>query len=115
MIPYSHSKLTGNFIHALKATGSPHYDGIQMDGGQADVLITGNTVINDWGAAGAVMTNNEFGPITNVVVDGNFLKGGSFRSTRTDRRRAARSTSRSRTMWSRRVSTACCTAMGPRP
>ena len=48
IIPYSHSKLTGNFIHALKATGSPHYDGIQMDGGQADVLITGNTVINDW-------------------------------------------------------------------
>lgn len=67
-----------NYIHDLKAGGDPHYDGIQIDGGISNVVIRHNTIINSHGAAGAIMIDNYFGPISNIVVDNNLLAGGSF-------------------------------------
>ncbi|WP_345946590.1 Ig-like domain-containing protein [Bradyrhizobium sp. 150] len=72
------STITGNYIHDLKASGSPHYDGIQVDGGVSNVTISHNTVINDYSQTSAVMVDNYFGPISNVSVSNNLLVGGGF-------------------------------------
>lgn len=70
--------IEGNYIHDLKSSGSPHYDGIQIDGGVSDVVIRGNTIINDYGQTAAIMIDNWFGPISNIKVDGNLLVGGGY-------------------------------------
>ncbi|MDB5610832.1 MAG: hypothetical protein JWP25_7732 [Bradyrhizobium sp.] len=70
--------IEGNYIHDLNASGSPHYDGIQIDGGVSNATITHNTVINSWGQVSAVMIDNFFGPISNIKVDDNLLTGGGF-------------------------------------
>lgn len=67
-----------NFVHDLNAGGAPHYDGIQIDGGISDTVIRHNTIINSHGAAGAIMIDNEFGPVSNIVIEGNLLVGGSY-------------------------------------
>ena len=67
-----------NYIHDLKATQAPHYDGIQLDGGVSNVIIRHNTVINDYGQTSAVMIDNYFGPISNITVDNNLLVGGGY-------------------------------------
>lgn len=67
-----------NYIHDLAASGSPHYDGIQIDGNVSDVIISHNTVINSYGQTSAVMIDNYFGPIANIQVDNNRLVGGGY-------------------------------------
>jgi len=74
----NNSVIQDNYIHNLKASGSPHYDGIQIDGGVSNVTISHNTVINDYGQTSAVMIDNYFGPVSNVKVDGNLLIGGGY-------------------------------------
>ena len=70
--------IEGNYIHDLKASGSPHYDGIQIDGGQTDTIVRHNTVINDHTQTAAVMIDNYFGPVTNILVTDNLLVGGGY-------------------------------------
>ncbi|MGV8854179.1 MAG: M10 family metallopeptidase C-terminal domain-containing protein [Devosia sp.] len=70
--------IEGNYIHDLKASGSPHYDGIQIDGGQSNITIQHNTVINENSQTSAVMIDNYFGPVSNVVVNDNLLVGGGY-------------------------------------
>jgi hypothetical protein len=70
--------IQGNYIHDLLASGSPHYDGIQIDGDVSNVTILGNTVINPWTQTSAVMIDNYFGPISNITVDNNLLVGGGY-------------------------------------
>lgn len=72
------SVIQGNYIHDLKASGDPHYDGIQIDGGQSGVVIEGNTIINQNGQTAAIMIDNYFGPISNIKVNGNVLQGGGY-------------------------------------
>jgi hypothetical protein len=67
-----------NYIHTLLASGSPHYDGIQIDGGISNITIRHNTVINQHNQTAAVMIDNYFGPISNIVVDNNRLVGGGY-------------------------------------
>ncbi len=67
-----------NYIHDLLASGSPHYDGIQIDGGVSNVLIRHNTVINPHAQTAAVMIDNYFGPIDGITVDNNRLVGGGY-------------------------------------
>lgn len=74
----NNSVITGNYIHGLKASGSPHYDGIQIDGGVANTTINNNTVINDHNQTAAIMIDNYFGPISNIKVDSNLLVGGGY-------------------------------------
>lgn len=75
---YAPSVITDNYIHDMLASGSPHYDGIQIDGGNGNITIRHNTIANNHNQAGAVMIDNYFGPINNIVVDNNILTGGSF-------------------------------------
>jgi tryptophan-rich protein/Big-like domain-containing protein/parallel beta helix pectate lyase-like protein len=80
------SLIQDNYIHDMNAPnvragtalGGPHYDGIEIDGGVSGVVIQHNTVINENGWVSAVMINNDFGPVSNIKVDGNYLAGGGY-------------------------------------
>jgi Ca2+-binding RTX toxin-like protein len=74
----SNTIIQDNYIHNLLASGSPHYDGIQIDGGESNVTVSHNTIINDYGQTSAVMIDNYFGPINNISVDNNVLVGGGY-------------------------------------
>lgn len=71
------SKIQDNYIHDLLASGSPHYDGIQIDGGH-DIAIIHNTIINSHEQTSAVMIDNYFSAATNIAVDDNRLQGGGY-------------------------------------
>ncbi|NIX75684.1 calcium-binding protein [Microvirga terricola] len=70
--------IDGNYIHDLNASGAPHYDGVQIDGGVSNVTVTHNTVINNQPGVSAVMVDNYFGAVSNIKIDGNYLAGGGF-------------------------------------
>lgn len=78
IVPGSNSVIKGNYIHDLQAGGSPHYDGIQIDGGLSNIQISGNSIINQWGWTSAIMIDNYFGAISNVTVTNNLLSGGAY-------------------------------------
>jgi hypothetical protein len=78
IVPGSNSVIQGNYIHDLQAGGSPHYDGIQIDGGLSNIQISGNSIINQWGWTSAVMIDNGFGAVSNVTVTNNLLTGGAY-------------------------------------
>lgn len=71
--------IENNYIHDLQSQwDGPHFDGIATDGGIADVLIKGNTIINPHRQTSAIMLSNYFGPIARVRVEGNRLVGGGY-------------------------------------
>ena len=72
------SVIENNYIHGLQASGSPHYDGIQIDGGVSNITISHNTVVNDNGSVSAIMIDNYWGAVSNISVDNNLLVGGGF-------------------------------------
>ena len=76
--PLTDRLIEANYIHDLSAPGAPHYDGIQIDGGESNIVIRGNTIINDHGQTSAVMIDNYFGPTNNVLVERNRLIGGGY-------------------------------------
>jgi hypothetical protein len=69
--PGSNSIVRGNYIHDLADTGHP--DGIPLHGGQSNVLIENNTVIGI--GNGDVYITNDFGSISNVTINHNYLGG----------------------------------------
>jgi Bacterial Ig-like domain/FG-GAP-like repeat len=72
------SLIQDNYIHDLLASGSPHYDAIQIDGSVSNATISHNTIINSHDQTSAVMIDNYFGPISNITVDNNLLVGGGY-------------------------------------
>ena len=70
--------IQGNYIHDLKASGAPHYDGIQIDGAISNVTIQHDTIINSYTQTSAVMIDNGYGAISNIKVDNNLLVGGGY-------------------------------------
>ncbi|ABE63773.1 hypothetical protein Nham_3027 [Nitrobacter hamburgensis X14] len=74
----SNSVIKDNYIHHLKAGGSPHYDGIQIDGGVSNIQISHNSIINQNGGTSAIMIDNYFGAVSNVAVNNNLLVGGAY-------------------------------------
>jgi hypothetical protein len=80
------SLIQDNYIHHMYAPnvragtvwGGPHYDGIEINGGISGVDILHNTIINENGQTSAVMINNDFGPVSDIHVDGNYLAGGGY-------------------------------------
>jgi len=68
------SVVKANYIHDLLDGGKdPHYDGISVQGGQDDVLIEGNHVTAR--DTSAIFIKDDFGPIKNVRVIGNYCDG----------------------------------------
>lgn len=79
LVPGSGSALSDNYIHGLAAPGSPHIDGIQIDGGLSNITIEHNTIdMQEWSQTSAVMIDNYFGPIDTVSVNNNRLLGGGY-------------------------------------
>ena len=78
LVPDSGSLLQNNYVHDLAAPGDAHYDGIQIDGGQSNITIEHNTIINNHDQTSAVMIDDGFGPITNIVAQDNYLAGGGY-------------------------------------
>ncbi|MEY2958070.1 MAG: hypothetical protein RLZZ01_638 [Actinomycetota bacterium] len=77
--PFSGSVVTDNYIHGLSAPGSPHYDGIQIDGGASNIRIERNTIdMREHSQTATVMIDNYFGPTDNILVNGNRLLGGGY-------------------------------------
>jgi Ca2+-binding RTX toxin-like protein len=67
-----------NYIHGLLNTnGAPHYDGIQIDGAH-DVKVVHNTVVNEHGQTSAIMMDNYWEGLSNIVIDNNRLWGGGY-------------------------------------
>lgn len=77
--PFSGSVITDNYVHSLAAPGSPHYDGIQIDGGASNIRIERNTIdLHEHSQTSAVMIDNYFGPTDNILVNANRLLGGGY-------------------------------------
>ena len=72
------SVIEDNFIHDLLGTGSPHYDGIQCDGGNRNIIIRHNSILVDHNQTSAVMIDNWAGPVDNILVENNVLVGGGY-------------------------------------
>jgi Ca2+-binding RTX toxin-like protein len=70
------STVKGNYIHDLQdGAKDPHYDGISAQGGQNGVLIEDNTIISR--DTSNVFIKNDFGPISNVTVNHNYMAGSA--------------------------------------
>jgi hypothetical protein len=74
----SNTLIQDNYIHNMRGTSDSHLDGIQADGGFSNLTIRHNTVINEAGQTSALMLDNYWGAIDNVVIDNNLLVGGGY-------------------------------------
>jgi len=80
----SNSKLLDSYIHDLRdgitpSGGTSHNDGVQISSG-SDIDILRNTITNEGGTYvnAGVFVKPDFGPISNVVIDGNYLDDFGF-------------------------------------
>lgn len=66
------------FIHSPKDNaGSAHFDGIECNGG-GNINILRSWVENPFNQTAALMFNNEFGALHDILVEGNYLAGGGY-------------------------------------
>ncbi|ANY82173.1 hypothetical protein BB934_27850 (plasmid) [Microvirga ossetica] len=72
------SVVRGNYLHDFAAAGSPHYDGIQVQGGQNGVLIENNTIILNHGQTGAIFLQSYFGNMNDITIRHNYVDGGGY-------------------------------------
>lgn len=70
--------ISDNYIHTMLAAGSPHYDGVQLQGNLSNVTLRHNTIYNDQPQTSALMITNDSGSIDNVLVEDNVLVGGGY-------------------------------------
>lgn len=66
-----------NFIHDLRGGKDAHFDGIEINGAD-HVTIVHNTIINPHEQTSAIMLDNYFTGLSEIVVDGNRLIGGGY-------------------------------------
>lgn len=76
--PGSGSVIRGSYIHDFGGPDAPHYDGIQIDGGQSNIVVENNTIDLQYSQTSAVMIDNYFGSVSNVAVRNNRLLGGGY-------------------------------------
>jgi hypothetical protein len=62
-----------NYIHDLQDSGSAHYDGIEIHGNVNGALIEDNTIISR--DTSNVFIKNNFGPISNITINHNYMAG----------------------------------------
>jgi hypothetical protein len=78
-VPGSGTRIVRSYVHGLAAQGAPHYDGIQIDGGVHDIVMSRNTIdASDHTQTSAVMVDNYFGPVADVTITDNLLMGGGY-------------------------------------
>lgn len=76
MITSASTTISDSYIHDLLNSGSPHYDGVEINGG-TNISIIHNT-ISIPNETGTVNANNYFGPVNNILIDNNKLLGGTY-------------------------------------
>ena len=74
------SQIVECYIHSPEQiTEQPHFDGVECNGGDGhDIKILRSYIWNNGGQTAALMFNNEFGPLKDIEVDGNWLGGGGY-------------------------------------
>jgi len=78
-VPSSGATITGSWVHNLASPGSPHYDGIQIDGARSNITVKNSTVdLTGLTQTSAVMVDNYFGAATNITITGNRLLGAGY-------------------------------------
>lgn len=66
-----------NFIHDLRGGKDAHYDGIEINGAD-HITIVNNTIVNSHEQTSAIMLDNYFTGLSEIVVEGNRLIGGGY-------------------------------------
>ena len=66
-----------NYIHAFNGAVGAHYDGVEVNGNNANITIYHNRIENTEGQTSCVMINNIAGGVSNVTVNQNWLSGGT--------------------------------------
>ncbi|MFN2557380.1 MAG: hypothetical protein ABR592_11045 [Nitriliruptorales bacterium] len=74
----SNSRYEGNFIHDLAIGGGSHNDGMQLTGPTSKVTIRGNTIIHVRRQTSAIIVKSDLGPISDILIEGNWLNGGTY-------------------------------------
>jgi hypothetical protein len=69
--------VTDSFAHALVTCDGCHNDAVQATGG-AHIVLRHNTLENPYSQTSCIMLGNEFGPLTDVLVQDNLLNGGGY-------------------------------------
>jgi len=69
-----------NFIHNLRSGpgGPPHYDNLQFDGGQGNIIMRHNTLFNEFSDTSAIMLDNEYGRLFDILIEDNLVGGGGY-------------------------------------
>jgi serralysin len=77
IVPGSNATIKGNYIHDLFYNGTdPHYDGIQIQGGQNGVLIEDNTILSK--DTSDIIIQDYFGSVSNITINHNFLSNDDW-------------------------------------
>jgi hypothetical protein len=66
-----------NFIHDLQGGKDAHFDGIEINGAD-HITIVDNTIVNPHAQTSAIMLDNYFTGLSEILVDGNRLIGGGY-------------------------------------
>ncbi|MDP8931294.1 MAG: right-handed parallel beta-helix repeat-containing protein [Actinomycetota bacterium] len=74
----SKSLYEANFIHDLAIGGGSHNDGMQATGPTTDATIRGNTIVHVREQTSAIIVKADLGPITDILIEGNWLNGGAY-------------------------------------
>lgn len=67
----------GNYIHSLATGEGQHNDGIQVSQGR-DIVIRGNRIVRPPLQTSAILMKADLGPISEVVIEGNWLEGANY-------------------------------------
>ncbi len=74
----SNSLYEGNFIHDLAIGNGSHNDGMQVTGTTIRATIRGNTINHVRRQTSAIIVKADLGPIRDILIEGNWLNGGSY-------------------------------------
>lgn len=81
--------LQDSYVHDLGYRAGSHNDGVQIGSGH-NIEIVNSTIVNALSQTSAVLAKADFGDISNLLIEGNYLDGGAYTLY-------ARSTSRGQT------------------
>lgn len=74
----SNSVYEDNYIHDLSVGDGSHNDGMQATGETRHVVIHGNRIEHPREQTSAVLLKADFGPISDVRIEANWLNGGNY-------------------------------------
>jgi len=82
----SNTTVENCYIHDQRKHDGSHNDGMQCSGGTSRIVIRGNTIQGPYQTStSALMFSTQNGTIDDVLIEGNFLSGGSYTVYMTDK------------------------------